>query len=128
MPPLDSVYILAGTHSVLAAAQPPPRVPAISCSKAPRWHVLWSMRRWKEPPAREESSLGAQCHQITCPFILALPQGVLLLTGIRVMRESLGHIPPVSAGGILGRGGCFLPSNQDCLPSSLRLSWKALER
>lgn len=62
--------------------------------------------------AREGSSLGAERHQIVCPSILALLRDVLLLAGILMAKETLGHLQPASAGGILGRGGCFLPSNQ----------------
>lgn len=65
-----------------------------------------------EGPTREGSSLGAECHQIICPSILALLQDALLLTGLLMVKESLGHVQPASAGGILGKGGCFLPSNQ----------------
>lgn len=90
--------------------------------------VFCGTQRWREALGREESSLGAECHQIICPFVLALLQDVLLLTGILMAKESLSHVQPVSAGGMLGRTGCFLLPNQAFLPSSLWLSWKALER
>lgn len=83
----------------------------------------------EEAPVREESSLRAECHQILCPSVSALLQDVLLLTGLLMVKGSRGHIQPaLSARGVLGKGGCFLLSQQALLPSSLRLSWKALER
>lgn len=72
-----------------------------------------------EGPTREGSSLAAERHQIMCPFLLALLQHVLLLTGILMARERLGHNKPAGAGGILGSGDCFLLSNQ---PSFFPLS------
>lgn len=111
MPLLDAVCILTGTHSVLAAAprlpepQPSPRR-GPQMARSEKHAVMEGGTAW------EGSSLGAERHHLVGPCILALLRDVLLLTGILMAKETLGHLQPASAGGVLGRGGCFPPSNQ----------------